>query len=604
MARDYDRVRTFNRRTLLIGGLQAGVFSVLAGRLYYLQIMQGDRFRTLAEENRINLRLIAPPRGHIIDRNGAPLAVNQQNYRMVILPDQVSNLEQLLDNVGKYVSVSEFERKRIIREIKSNKAITSVLVRDNLTWDQVAALSLHNIEIPGTDIEVGEVRTYPYTNITAHILGYVGAVAEKDMEAEEDEPILTAPGFRIGKNGVEKFYEQALRGVAGTVQLEVNAHGRVVRELARQEPQIGNNLKLAIDVGLQQFTAQRFEGVESGAAVLVDVKTGAVHALVSHPGFDPNLFTYGISQEDWDKLNNDPYVPLLNKAVNGAYAPGSTFKPVVALAALDADLIKPETTIFCPGYVDLGEHRFHCWKHGGHGNVNMKQAFAGSCDAYFYELGKRVGIDRIQAMAKRLGLGQKLGIDLPLERSGLVPSRAWKLATKGGMWHQGETLVAAIGQGYMLATPLQLAIMTARIANGGVAVTPKLMLPPEGFAEETASIGLKEEHLKIVQDAMSAVVNTPSGTAYGSRIMDEKMAMAGKTGTSQVRRITKAEREEGVTKNEDLPWEERDHALFIGYAPISAPRFACAVIVEHGGSGSHTAAPLVRDILIEAQKRI
>ncbi|MDD3287864.1 MAG: penicillin-binding protein 2 [Alphaproteobacteria bacterium] len=602
MARDYDRSRLFTRRAILIGGAKLGLLSLLAGRIYYLQIIQGNKYKTLAEENRINLRLLAPPRGQILDSHGAPMAINQQNYRLVLLPEQVSNLDQLLDNINGLLPIADVDRKRIFREIRNNSNLSAVMVHDNLSWDQVAQLSLNSIDIPGTDIEVGEVRTYPYTHATSHILGYVGSVSEKDME--EDEPVMSVPGFKIGKSGVEKFYDRPLRGMAGTVQLEVNARGRVVRELNRQEPKNGYDLKLTIDIGLQQFTAQRLSFTESAAAVVVDVNTGAVKALVSHPGFDPNLFTYGIAKDDWDSLNADPYTPLLNKVVNGAYAPGSTFKPIVALAALDGDIVDPESTVFCPGHFDLGEHRFHCWKKGGHGNVNMEQAMMASCDTYFYDLGKRVGIDRIHAMARRFGMGQKLGIDMPQERSGLIPSRAWKLATRGGLWRQGETLVAAIGQGYMLTTPLQLAIMAARIANGGKAVVPRLYISPDEAGSEFPSIGIKPEHIKFIGDAMSNVVNSTSGTAYSARIVDPKMAMAGKTGTAQVRRITMAEREEGIATNESLPWKERDHALFIGYAPVSSPRYAVSVIIEHGGGGSHVAGPVARDLLTEAQKRL
>ena len=419
MARDNDRLHLFTRRAILLGGAKIGLLSMLAGRIYYLQIIKGDKYRTLADENRINLRMLAPPRGQILDRNGTPLAINQQNYRIVLLPEQVNDLEQLLDHVNGYVPLTEIDRKRIARDLKNAGDLNAVLVHDNLTWEQVATLSLHSLDIPGSDIEVGEVRSYPYTATTSHVLGYIGAVSEKDMN--DDEPILAIPGFRIGKSGAEKFYDHHLRGVAGTVQLEVNAHGRVVRELARQEPKIGNDLKLTIDIGLQQFVVEQLKPAQSAAAVVMDVHTGAVRALVSHPGFDPNLFTYGITQDDWETLNSDPHTPLLNKTVNGAYAPGSTFKPVVALAGLESGILDPEARVFCPGYMDLGEHRFHCWKHGGHGHVNLKEAVAGSCDTYFYDLGKRVGIDTICAMAKRLGLGQKLGIDLPQERSGTDP---------------------------------------------------------------------------------------------------------------------------------------------------------------------------------------
>jgi len=600
MAGDSERARLFTRRAILIGGMQAGLFSLLAGRLYYLAVVEGEKYRTLAEENRINLRLLAPPRGQILDRNGVPLAINQQNYRVVLLPEQVEDADALLDGITKYVDVPDADRKRVMRELRNASTFNAILVKDNLTWDQVAQISLHTLDLPGTDIDTGEVRSYPYGTATSHLLGYVGTVSESEIDSDnEDDDILAIPGFRIGKNGVEKQYDLDLRGEAGNVQMEVNAKGRVVRELARSNPKPGHDLRLAIDIGLQQFMQQRLAKEPGAAAVVIDIHSGEVLGLVSQPGFDPNLFTYGIAQEDWDLLNNDEHAPLLNKVISGVYAPGSTIKPVVAMAALEADIVNPKSTTYCPGYFDLGDYRFHCWKQGGHGHVNMTQAIAGSCDTYFYDLGHRVGIDRIQAMAKRFGWGQKLDIDLPHERAGLVPSRAWKMATHGGdAWQQGETLVAAIGQGYMLASPLQLAIMAARIANGGKAVVPH-MTRNEG-KPNWPSMDFDEDNLTLVREAMAAVVNEPIGTAYAARIMKPDIAMAGKTGTSQVRRISEAEREEGVTKNEALPWKERDHALFTGFAPVDNPRYAICVIVEHGGSGAHEAAPIARDIFIEA----
>ncbi|MDD3182888.1 MAG: penicillin-binding protein 2 [Alphaproteobacteria bacterium] len=465
-------------------------------------------------------------------------------------------------------------------------------------------ISLHMPELPGADIEVGEVRTYPYTIMTSHVIGYVGPVTQ--AERDSGKALLAMPGFRIGKNGVEKEYDETLRGEPGELQLEMNARGRVVRELARHEPVIGKDVKLTLDIGLQQIVERRLEKEKSAAAVVMDIYTGAIYALVSHPGFDPNLFTYGISQLDWDALNNDQHVPLLNKVTDGVYAPGSTFKIVTAMAGLDSGLLRPQETVYCPGHMDLGNHRFHCWKRGGHGAVNFVQAMAGSCDTFFYDLGKRVGIDRLQMMAKRLGLGKKTGIDFPHERSGLIPSRSWKMATRDSAWQQGETLITAIGQGYVLTSPLQLAVMMSRIVNGGFEVTPHVRMGEHDMAgtiPQGRSLDFDPAHLVLLREALSAVVNESIGTAHSARIMEPGCSMAGKTGTAQVRRITTAERSDGIMANEDLPWKERDHALFVGYGPVGAPRYACAAIVEHGGSGAHVAAPIVRDILTACQKR-
>ena len=603
MSREMEKSRLFTRRAVLIGGAKIGLLSLLLGRLYYLQILQQDKFSVLAEDNRINLRLIPPPRGQILDRFGAPLAINQQNYRVVLLPEQVGDLKGLLDRFAKHISITDYDRRRIERDFKNVGGLNAVMVRDNLTWDQVAALSLHMPELSGADIEVGDVRTYPYTSMTSHIIGYVGPISQS--EKDSGKALLAMPGFRIGKSGVEREYDTHLSGEPGELQLEMNARGRVVRELARKEPKPGRDVKLTVDIGLQEFVQKRLEQEESAAAVVMDVITGAVYALVSHPGFDPNLFTYGITQNDWDTLNADEHVPLLNKALDGVYSPGSVFKIVTALAGLDSGILKPTDTVYCPGHMDLGNHRFHCWKRGGHGRVNFIHAMAGSCDTFFYDLGKRVGIDRLYTTAKRLGLGEKTGIDFPHERSGLIPSRSWKMATRNTSWQQGETLITAIGQGYVLTSPMQLAVMIARVANGGHEVRPHIVV---GSASEDSShlgrsLDFDPKHLALVQEALSAVVNQPIGTAHGAAIKDAGFSMAGKTGTAQVRRITIAERADGVISNEALPWKERDHALFVGYGPVENPRYACSVIVEHGGSGAHTAAPIVRDILAACQKR-
>jgi penicillin-binding protein 2 len=610
MAGDSERSRLFSRRALLIGGVQVGLFSLLAGRLYYLEILEGEKYRTLAEENRINLRLIAPRRGQILDRSGAPLAINQQNYRVVLLPEQVEDVDDLIDKMSAFIDITENDRKRVMRDLKNESNFNAVLVKDNLSWDQVAHISIHSLDLPGTDIDTGEVRSYGYGMATSHVLGYVGTVSEKELndtdDDEENDNVLAIPGFRIGKSGIEKQYDLDLRGEAGNLQMEVNARGSVVRELARNDSKSGRDITLTIDIGLQQYVQQRLAKEDGAAAVIIDIHTGEICALASQPGFDPNLFTYGISQEDWSRLNQDEHSPMMNKVVSGTYAPGSTFKPMVAMAGLDAGILDPDAKTFCPGYLDFGTYRFHCWKHGGHGHVNLHEAVAGSCDTYFYDLGHRVGIDRIQAMARRFGLGQKLGIDLPHERAGFVPSRTWKFATHGQTWQQGETLIAAIGQGYMLTSPLQLAVMSARLANGGKGVVPYLLRKNGDHKTPGStwpSLGLDPRHLKIVQDAMSAVLNEPIGTGYAARIKKNGLEMAGKTGTSQVRRISQIERDEGVTKNESLPWNERDHALFTGFAPVSNPRYAVAVIVEHGGSGAHNAAPIARDIMFECQMK-
>ncbi|MFA5040857.1 MAG: penicillin-binding protein 2 [Bdellovibrionales bacterium] len=608
MPRNTEKTHIFTRRAFMLGAAQVGLFSLLAGRLYYLQAIEGGAYRRLAEENRISLRVIVPPRGRILDRFGVPLAQNDQTFRVVLLPEQVENLSALLKKASAHINIDETNRKRIEREMKERSGFNAIVVCDNLTRDQMDTIAVHTPELIGMDIDAGEVRAYPYGETTAHILGYVGAISQNEIDNPEEDSrdILTIPDLRIGKNGIEKQYEKYMRGEAGDVELEVNARGRVVRELVRHAPIPGEDLTLTIDIGLQQVVRQLLSTKEGAAAVVMDVQTGEVLALVSQPGFDPNLFTFGIGQEDWDSLNKDIHAPLLNKVTSGVYAPGSTFKPITALAALEAKIVDPATRVYCPGHYELGEHSFHCWKRGGHGFVNMVEALAGSCDTYFYDLGKRVGIDRIQAMAERFGFGRKLDIDMPHERGGFVPNRSWKKTMKHQEWQQGETLVTAIGQGFLLTSPLQLATMAARIANNGLAVKPHIAQKIGNKVidqESWPSMGLNPKHLALIKEGMFRVVNSTSGTAYGARIKEEGMEMAGKTGSSQVRRISEAERKTGVVKNEDLPWKERDHALFVSYAPAKAPRYACAVIVEHGGSGSAEAAPIAREILKECQIR-
>lgn len=603
---DNERSKIFTRRALLLGGGQALAFSALAARMYYLQIVESDRYKMLAEDNRINLRLLPPPRGRIVDRYGVLIAENQQNYRVVLVREQARDVGQTLDTLARVIDLSEYDFERVLREVHRKRAFVPVTVRDYLSWEEVSRIEVNAPDLPGVNIEVGQTRNYPYNEQMTHILGYVAVVSESELTGD---PLLELPGFRIGKLGIEKQYDRTLRGAAGSSQLEVNAVGRVIRELSREEGQPGQDLVLTIDSALQTYTYERLQAERSASAVVMDVHTGDVLALASVPGYDPNLFNVGLTNEVWNQLIKDPLAPLTNKAIAGQYAPGSTFKMMVALAALDSGL-GPDTQAYCPGFLKLGNARFHCWKRGGHGTLNMYGALQHSCDVYFYELSKRVGIDRITAMARRFGLGDTVGIDLPGERPGSIPSRDWKLATFGEPWQLGETLISAIGQGFVLTTPLQLAVMAARLGNGGKAVVPRLTRQiargenVEAPSEiEFPDMGISSAHMRVVQTGMDLVTNNPRGTAYRARIKEEGWEMAGKTGTSQVRRITLAERAAGVIKNKDLPWRRRDHALFVAFAPVQAPRYACAVVVEHGGGGSKVAAPIARDILIETQRR-
>ena len=618
---DQTRFKTFSRRALLLAGGKTALMASLIGRMYYLQVVEGERYRTLAEDNRINIRLLAPPRGRIVDRFGTALADNQANFRVVVVPEQTPDLDRTIDDLARIVEVDEADRARILREVRRRRPFVPVTVRDNLSWHHVSRLEVNAPVLPGVAIEMGQTRRYPFGEPMTQILGYVAAVAEDELTGD---PLLELPGFRIGKTGMERRFDGELRGTAGTSQVEVNAVGRVIRELSRDEGEAGRELVLSVDAGLQNFAHQRLLGERSAAAVVMNVHNGEVLALSSTPSYDANAFNVGLSSRQWQELVSDPLGPLNNKAVTGNYAPGSTFKMVVALAALEAG-INPGHRVFCPGFMELGRSRFHCWKRHGHGWLAMHDGIKQSCDVYFYDIARRTGIDRISEMATRLGLGEVTGVELPGESGGVIPTRDWKLAVIGEPWQGGETLITAIGQGFVLTTPLQLAVMTARLANGGFAVRPTLL---RGFRDELtneqdapssaeatathvaevaasrfAPLGLSEAHLKFVRDAMDAVSNHERGTAYRSRIKQEAWAMAGKTGTSQVRRISLSERQSGVKKNEELEWRYRDHGLFVAFAPVHRPRYCCAVVVEHGGSGSRSAAPIVRDILTETQRR-
>ncbi len=605
MRRDSEWQHVFTRRAALLAGGKALLFGVLGGRLYYLQALEAERYVTLAEDNRINLVLIAPPRGHILDRRGRALAVNRQDYRVLIVAEQSPDVGATLATLGRLVPVSEADWRRVLKETRVKRKFVPVNVVENLNWEDVARVEVNALDLPGISVEEGFSRLYPQGAPLSHVLGYVGAVAPGEAK---DDPLLDLPGFRIGKAGVEKTYDNALRGTGGSSQVEVNAFGRVIRELERKEGRSGADLTLAIDLDLQRLTYERFRN-ETGAAVLIDIQSGEVVALVSKPGFDPNLFSRGLSTEEWRALITSKEKPLSNKAVAGLYAPGSTFKPIVALAALEKGAITPHTAITCGGSIALGNMRFHCWSRRGHGTLDLRQALIRSCDVYFYETARRVGVDAIAEMGNHLGLGHPLGIDVPAERPGLLPTIKWKMKALGQPWSKGETLITGIGQGYVLATPLQLAVLAARIANGAFAVTPrlrrqqktsdgKILTPSIDFAP----LKVNPEHLQVVRDGMIGVVNSRSGTAHGAAIREPGREMAGKSGTSQVRRISRAERATRVRRNEELPWEQRDHALFIAYAPIHAPRYAMAVIVEHGGGGSKAAAPIARDILSAAQE--
>ena len=597
--------KLFSRRAALLAGGKAALFAALAGRLYYLQVIESDEYTMLADDNRINMRLLAPPRGRILDRFGEPLASNQPTYNVVLVAEDAADVGITLDSLARLIPLNSGERNRILHEVARKRTFVPVTVKENLSWAEVARIEVNAPELPGIAIDVGQSRDYPLGSEAAHVVGHVAPASESEGA---DDPLLRLPGFRVGKNGAEKIYDERMRGEAGNSRVEVNAYGRVIRELRRHEGRPGDDLVLTIDSGLQRYASARLAG-ESAATVVMDIHGGEILTLVSSPSFDPIEFNSGISRKNWSSLLQNKRKPLVNKAISGQYPPGSTFKMIVALAALDEGLAGQDHTVYCPGHMRLGNRRFHCWKRGGHGYLDMVSAIQKSCDVYFYDLARRLGVDRIAATARKFGLGQTTGIDLPGEQAGLVPTKKWKMDSKRGRWQKGEDLVIGIGQGYLLTTPLQLAVMTARIANGGMAVVPRLLrdVPTDAVNQtppDFASIGVSGTSLAVVREGMERVTNHTRGTAYAARIKQEGKEMAGKTGTVQVRSISRRERAAGVHKNEDKPWEERDHALFVAFAPVSNPRYAISVVVEHGGSGSKAAAPIARDILFDAQRRL
>ena len=591
--------RMLSRRAAVLLGAKALVLGALGWRMHDLGIRKSSDYAALAEENRISIRLIPPARGLIYDRTGAALALNEVKYKVDIVREQVGDLDTVFEHLAALIPIDDADIERARDEMARRRAFVPITVASGLSWSEIARVAANSPVLPGVIPGVGWQRSYPQGAAAAHVVGYVGPVSEYDLNRIDDkDPLLLIPRYQIGKNGVENKLEGKLRGGAGIRRMEVNSVGQEVRELSRTSSEAGKTLQLTIDAGLQHRCLELL-GAHSGSAVVLDAWSGDVLALVSAPSFEPEKFVTGISVDDWEQVNENPLRPLLNKAVTGTYPPGSTFKLVVALAALEAGLISQDEEIRCRGQLEVPDRVFHCWKPGGHGHVNLRTSISQSCDVFYYEVARRVGIDRISDMARRLGLGVRHDLPLPAVQGGLMPTRDWKQQNRNSAWLVGDTLNAGIGQGYVLASPLQLAVMTARLASGR-AIVPNLVNFPKDIARSAAAttpLEIDQQHLELVRLGMKDVVNHRRGTAYASRIREESRQLAGKTGTSQVRLITKSEREEGVTKNEDRPWEHRDHALFVAYSPLDEPRYAVAVVVEHGGSGSAVAAPVARGIL-------
>lgn len=594
--------QVLTRRAILLGSAQVALVAGLGVQMRRISVEQNQSFRLLAEENRVNIRLIPPVRGLVFDRVGEPVAYNEPNYKIDMVREQAGDAEAVLRRLQNLVPISDEDVAKALDEMRQRRGFVPVTVAQDLDWEHIAAVSANAPSLPGITAELGHYRIYPQAEDFAHIMGYVGPVSDYDLaNRNDDDPLLLIPRFQIGKTGVERRIDVPLRGEAGVKRIEVNSIGRVMRVLGREEPSPGADVQLTVDHRLQEFAINRL-GDESASAVVMDVRNGDIVALASAPSFDPNKFVRGISVGDWTALNENKYKPMLNKAVTGTYPPGSTYKMVTALAALKHGIVNESTSHRCNGFIELYNRRFHCWRRGGHGRVSLHKSLKESCDVYYYEVCQELGIERMSEMAKELGLGVPHELDLPAVRRGLAPNKAWKQEARDKDWVVGDTLNASIGQGFVLSSPLQLAVMTARIATG-TKISPRLINAIDNRPQPVRGrepLDIAPEHLDAVRKAMWAVVNERGGTAGGSRLRSNGQEMAGKTGTSQVRFITKEEREQGVFRNEDLPWERRDHALFVAYAPADNPRFAISVVVEHGGGGSKAAAPIARDIMQEA----
>ena len=578
---------TFTRRAMVVGGLQAGIGAMLVARMGWISVAENEKYNLLSESNRVNLTLIPPRRGWILDRNGKPLANNRTDFRVDLIPERVTDPERTIGSLARLLSLTSDDIDRIKTDLDKSAGFRPVQVAEKLSYDQFAAVSVRLPDLPGVAPSQGFSRYYPAGATVGHLLGYLGAASAKDFEERKD-PLLITPGFKVGKDGLEKSFDRELTGKPGAKRVEVTARGKIVQELTTRPDTPGNPIKLTIDAGLQEYAGRRL-ATQSGSVVVIDCHNGDVLAMASMPSFDPNSFSEGIGRLEWEMLSKDDHIPLRNKTLQGLYPPGSTVKPMVALALLEAG-ISPADTVNCSGAIRVGNTLFHCHKRRGHGTVNMRTGIAQSCDIYFYQMAQRIGMDRIASMARRVGMGQKFPLPFPSQSYGTVPDPAWKLQKYGQKWQVYDTVNATIGQGYMLINPLQMAVMAARLATG------RQLMPNFIFGAKRPApvpVGVAEQHLVTIRDAMNAVVNG-GGTGGAARSSIPGVLIAGKTGTAQVRRITMAERAGGVRGNAGLPFKLRDHALFQGFAPFDNPRFAVACIIEHGGhTNRNEDAPMI-----------
>lgn len=586
MAANPDQRRFYSRRAMFLGAAQIVAGVGLLGRMGWLSIAEGDRYRMAAEDNRVLLKLIPPRRGWIVDANGKPIATNRPAYAVELIPSLAGDLDQAIDRIARYLPLTEEDRARILHDAKNLPNSASIPIASDIGWDAFATLNLELADLNGLQPRRTYMRHYPDGEAFAHLIGYVGQPTAEQYQTDRN-PLYMVPGFRVGKDGVERAQDQTLRGLPGARRVEVNARGHIIRDLDTRPDTQGNTVQLTIDRDLQAFTAARI-GSESCSVAVIDVLNGDIKCLTSMPAFDPDIFSNRIPTDLWKRLQTDERIPLLNKTVQGLYVPGSTFKPVTALAAL-AEGVPPSDQVFCGGSYRVGNGVWHCHKRSGHGSVDMRSGIAKSCNLYFYTMARRVGAQAVADMARTLGLEHKFDLPMPVQRTGIIPDPAWKERRYQRPWAVADTLNMSIGQGYVVINPLQLAVMTSRIATGHI-VQPRLLAGPAPAAFE--SLPIPPENLDVVRQGMDDVVNGAGGTARASALRVPGIRMAGKTGTAQVRRITA-----GFRGGINVPWKYRDHGLFIAFAPVDNPRYAISVVVEHGVGGSIAAAPIARDVL-------
>ena len=593
------KLNSLNRRMFILATAKIIILGGIVSRLFFLQVKENKKYLTLSDKNRIREWKLPPIRGEFQDYFGNTIAGNFEAYQLHIIPEEVEDFRYVIYRVKELLELSDKQFKKIVKKKNEIKPWETLIVADNLSWEKFSKINNHLYDLNGVKPVISISRDYPYKENFTHVLGYVSQANENDLLTNENIKEKFVPGLKVGKTGLEKSFEQKLIGSNSVERYEVNAYGRRISQLAFQKGDKGETIKLTIDTKIQELTNELLKE-KAGSICVMDIYTGAIIAMHSSPSFDPNSFVFGISQDEWQLIRNNPMKPLVNKSLSGNYSPGSTIKPIVALSALENEIIKPDFTVQCKGHknpLELYGQTYHCWKKEGHGFVNLREAMKQSCDTYFYEVARRLGVDRLSVTAKKFGLGQKVFKDIfDNEKKGLVPNTEWKKNALGRNWVLGETIITGIGQGFIQTTPIQLCLMTAQIANGGYKIYPKIVANDDNqYADKFTPLYKKSRNIKIVQDAMFSSTNEVRGTSYRSRLDDPKYRFAGKTGTSQVKKITELDRELDL-KTSQIPYEERDHALFVAFGPYKSPRYALSIIIEHGGSGGTVAAPLAKEL--------